>query len=169
MPTRDPFYFTRKETTERIQAAKDFLSSKERMAIKLSFPYSVTILPDRYDPRLDENLYSPPRLQYKWFDLLAQRVIASKSWSLDTFSKTDVTSFVKSLPSRKAPIGSVLDLIFYEWIRYDLRGATEDRLTKFACLWLGTWNHGPRIFWLTSDSITRSPANAILPRYIDLF
>lgn len=170
---REPHYFTRKETTERIQEAKVFACGRERAALRLSFPYSIVFLPTEYDPRLEESYYGAPPLSDQWRNMLSKR-IAEAEWSLQTdsdFEKTDVSAFVKSFPDRRAPVGCAVDLLFYRWVRHDLRENAEDSPTRFATLWLGTWHHCPLLFWRKSDVTIGNQALVKvdrLPRYLDL-
>ena len=170
---REPYYFTRKETTERIQEAKVFVCGRERAALRLSFPYSIAFVPVGYDPRLEESYYCAPPLSDQWRNSLSKR-IAYANWSLQAdsdFERIDVSAFVKSLPDRRAPVGCAVDLLFYKWVRHDLRGNAEDSPTRFATLWLGTWHHCPLLFWRNNDVTIKSEALVKvdrLPRYLDL-
>ena len=161
---RDPNRFTRKETIERLKAAKDYLSNKERA----SFVKGRTLeLPPGYDPNLDESYYCAPRLsleqQHKLY-LHTAKFIGSDSINISQFFVGSVSHFIACEFDLGAPIGATIDIAYYSWSNLEVR--------RLATLWLGTWHHTPLIAWAKVGKLGDSTEPAIrfdyLPKYMDL-
>jgi hypothetical protein len=172
---KNPYRFTRKEAIERIKEAKSYLCNKERVAFRTVFTKpSEILLPRGYDPRLDESYYNAPPLSDQSTDLLKSRASATPGLTEQdviqclskNFYQGSTSDFVDATLKR-ALCGSVIELVFYTWVRHDFRPYVQPVVTRFACLWLGTWHHCPIIAWTVMQY--HNPVNVEhLPKYIDL-
>lgn len=161
---RDPDRFTRKETIERLKAAKDYLSNKERA----SFVKGRTLeLPPGYDSTLDESYYCAPRLNAKQRHRLYLHTLELtdlRSINGTQFFVGSVSHFVSCEFDLGAPIGATIDIAYYSWSNLEVH--------KLATLWLGTWHHAPLLVWAKVGELGDSTAPTVkfspLPKYMDL-
>ena len=154
---RNPYRFTRKETVERLQAAKSYLGNKDRLAFMQTRSIYV---PAGYKPSEDESYYAAPRLSAFDIQCLTDDTesYCNYNWRADSrFKAFTATEFTGSAFSKGASIGESVVIIFYPW-------KDESKVSKVATLWLGTWHHAPIVAWSNGSSIKTNH----LPAYIDL-
>jgi hypothetical protein len=154
---RNPYRFTRKETIERLQAAKSYFGNKERLAFMRTQSIYV---PAGYRPKDDESYYAAPRLSA--FDVQCLADSAEMYWDYnwkadDRFKAVDSTEFTGQSLGNGASIGASIVVIFYPW-------KDESKVSKAVALWLGTWHHAPIAVCSDGSSIKIDS----LPQYIDL-
>lgn len=164
---RDPRQFTKKETVERLQAAKAYLYNKDRIAFMRP---NTVYTPSGYDPESDSSYYNAPRLSTSDMQSLADDALSfvDYCWKDDyRFKRMNASDFVNECYGRGAVIGETVNLIFYAWKRPDFKIIEQPVATKFATLWLGTWHHAPILAWTTRNPIVKPNVN-FLPKYSDL-
>jgi hypothetical protein len=161
---RDPDRFTRKETIERLKAAKDYLSSKERASFARG---RILELPPGYDSTLDESYYCAPRLnleQQRKLYLHTVELADLRSINATQFFVGSVSHFVSCEFDLGAPIGTTIDIAYYSWSNLEVH--------KLATLWLGTWHHTPLLVWIKASKPVDSTGPTVkfspLPKYMDL-
>ena len=163
---RDPLRFTRKETVERLQEVKSYIGNKERLAFRYA---KLQWLPEGYLPDDDESYYSAPRLEHERIQLLGERatVLTAKNWNADrSFRRLPAVDFVCWDLGGQASIGLVIDIGFYSYRRHDKVVDDDEKVTKFASVWLGTWHHAPLLAWRKAKPATINFDS--LPKYSDL-
>ena len=168
MSRRDPYWFTRKESVDRLQSVKGLLGNKERLAYRAS---ALTVLPDHYDPLDDKSYYSAPLFPETGCQLLASRLLSltPDRW-LDVkcvnsglrFRRLPAVDFVCWDLGGRTPIGAIIDLAFYSW----KEDSDLPRASKFASVWLGTWHHCPLVAWRSSNG--EHAKFDYLPEFFDL-
>lgn len=162
---RDPRQLTKKETVERLQAAKNYLYNKDRIAYLRT---NVVYTPSNYNPECDSSYYAAPRLAVADMHKLADDALSlvDYNWRDDArFKRANATQFVGWCFGHGAVIGETVQLVFYAWKRPDCAVIAQPRATKFATLWLGTWHHAPVIAWTAKDLNVKVN---FLPQYSDL-
>jgi hypothetical protein len=160
---RNPCRFTKKETIERLQAAKSYLGNKERLA----FTQTCSIyVPAGYKPDEDESYYAAPKLSQLDIQCLTDETKGycsavysdNYNWRTDCrFKAVNAPEFAECEFRKGASIGQSVVVIFYPW-------KDASKVSKVATLWLGTWHHAPIVVWSSGSSIKVNP----LPQYIDL-
>ena len=160
---RNPCRFTKKETIERLQAAKSYLGNKERLA----FTQTCSIyVPAGYKPDEDESYYAAPKLSQLDIQCLTDETKGycsaiysdNYNWRTDCrFKAVNALEFAECEFRKGASIGQSVVIIFYPW-------KDPDKVSKVAALWLGTWHHAPIIVWSNGSNIKVNS----LPQYIDL-
>jgi hypothetical protein len=154
---KNPYRFTKKETIVRLQATKNYLGDRERLAFAQT--YSIYI-PAGYKPNEDESYYAAPKLSAFDIQCLTDDTesCCNYNWKADSrFRAFTATEFTESAFSKGASIGESVVIIFYPW-------KDESKVSKVATLWLGTWHHAPIVVWSDGSSIKTE----FLPQYIDL-
>jgi len=154
---RNPYRFTRKETIARLQAAKSYLGNKERLAFMQTLSISV---PPGYRPEDDESCYAAPKLSSFDVQCLVDWTEAHSNynWRNDArFKALNAVEFTELKFRKGASIGESVVIIFYPW-------KDEERVSKVATLWLGTWHHAPLVAWSDGSEVKTE----FLPEYIDL-
>ena len=154
--TRNPLRFTRKETIARLQAAKSYLGDKERLAFMRT---KSVYLPEGYKPTEDESFYCAPRLSSLDIQCLTDEAAryCGYNWRAnDECYAGDSIEFTAHILLNAASIGQVVVIFFYPWV--------NDKATKVAALWLGTWHHAPVVAWSDGSKVSVD----FLPQYIDL-
>lgn len=154
---RNPYRFTRKETIERLQSTKSYLGNKERLAFMQAESIYV---PAGYKPNDDESFYAAPRLAQFDIQCLVDNTEAycNYNWRTDRkFNALNAIEFTELKFRKGASIGESVVIVFYPW-------KDEDKVSKVATLWLGTWHHTPLVAWSDGSGIRTE----FLPEYIDL-
>lgn len=165
MPIRDPRQLTKRETVKRLQAAKEYLYNKDRIAYMRT---NVVCTPNNYNPECDSSYYAAPKLSAIDMRRLADDTLSlvDYGWPDDArFKRTNAAQFVGWCFGSGAVIGETVQLVFYVWKRLDCTAISSLTATKFATLWLGTWHHAPILAWTAKDLNVKVNS---LPKYSDL-
>ena len=117
-------------------------------------------VPAGYKPNDDESYYAAPKLSafYTQCFIDDAEMYWDYNWRADDrFKAVSSVEFTEQTLGGGASIGLSVVAIFYPW-------KNEDKVSKVAAVWLGTWHHAP--------IVARNEGSGIkiefLPEYIDL-